>query len=190
MQRKTLEKRLVLKKSVRNFISRVLITIILFLTGLIFIKQYPNLKTIIRENIYEKSFKFTKTKKLYQKYFGNILSLENITPEEQPVFDEKLNYSKKTAYKDGVELIVSNNYMVPVLESGIVIYIGEKKDYGSTIVLEQVDGIDVSYSNINISSLKLYDYVEKGKLLGEAKDNKIYLTFQKNGEYLDYQKYL
>lgn len=190
MQRKTLKKKLVLKKNIRNFISRTLLAIIIFLLGLISIKQYPQIKQSIIENVYEKSFKFTKAKKLYQKYFGNIFSTDKLTPEEQPVFNETLNYTKQVAYKNGVELSVSKNYMVPILESGIVIYIGDKKDYGSTIIIEQTDGIDVSYSNINSSNIKLYDYVEKGHLLGDVKTDKLYLVFQKDGEYLDYKKYI
>ena len=38
--------------------------------------------------------------------------------------------------------------------------------------------------------MKLYDYVEKGELLGETNNNTLFLTFQKNGEYLDYKKYI
>ena len=78
---------------------------------------------------------------------------------------------------------------MPLLESGVVVYIGEKESLGHTIIVEQVDGIDTYYSNIN-SNIKLYDYVEKGELLGEAKDNTLFLTFQKNGEYLDYKEFI
>ena len=38
--------------------------------------------------------------------------------------------------------------------------------------------------------MKLYDYIEKGSLIGEAKDEKIYLVFSKEGKYLDYKKYI
>ena len=58
--------------------------------------------------------------------------------------------------------------MVPILESGIVLYIGEKENYGQTIIIEQIDGVEVYYSNIN-SNVKLYDYIEKGNLLEYAK---------------------
>ena len=34
------------------------------------------------------------------------------------------------------------------------------------------------------------DYVEKGKLLGEAQDEKLYLVFQKDGSYLNYKEYI
>ncbi len=190
MQQKTVKKKLVLKSSIRNFITRVLLAIIVFLIGLILIKQNPNLKTTFIKNIYEKNFKFTKAKQLYQKYFGNILAIEKMVKEEQAVFNENLNYSKKENYKDGVALTVENKYMVPVLESGIVVFIGQKEGYDNCVVIEQINGIDVTYGNISTSNIKLYDYIEKGKLLGEVKSNKLYLIFQKDGQNLDYKKYI
>ncbi len=190
MERKTVKKKLVLKRSVRNFLTRFLLTIIIFLIGLILIKKDPNLKPTFIKNIYEKTFKFTKAKELYEKYFGNILAIEKIVKEDSAVFDEKLAFINEEAYLDGVALEVKNNYMVPILESGIVVFIGQKEGYGDAIVIEQIDGIDVTYANVNITNIKLYDYVEKGKLLGEAKSNKFYLVFQKDGQYLDYKKYI
>lgn len=122
--------------------------------------------------------------------FGSIVPIEKIVKEETPVFSEKLTYSTSNAYKDGVALSVSKNYMVPSLQSGIVVFIGEKEEYGSTIIIEQIDGIEVFYSNVTTDNLKLYDYIEKGSLLGEAKTNKIYLVFSKDGKYLNYKDYI
>jgi len=187
---KRIEEKLVLKKSVRKLLSKILLTIIVFLIGMISLKMNPTLKETLRENIYEKSFKFTKTKTLYEKYFGNILSMDKVIKEEKPVFSENLSYVSSKPYKNGVELSVSSNYMVPNLESGIVVFIGEKENYGNTIIIEQIDGIDTFYGNINSNNIKLYDYIEKGELLGESKNSTLYLAFQKNGEYLDYKKYL
>lgn len=186
--KKTVKKRLVLKKHIKIFISKCLITIILVLIGLITIKQNIKYKNIIINNIYNRNIKFTKFKSLYQKYFGNILSIDNIIKEEK-VFNEKITYTKKSKYKDGVVLNVNNNYMVPALESGIIIFVGEKDNY-KTIIVEQINGIDVSYSNIEGTNIKLYDYIKKGQLLGECKSNKLYLTFQKEGNYLNYKDYL
>ena len=75
--------------------------------------------------------------------------------------------------------------MVPCLESGIVVYIGNKDDYGQTVIIEQENGIDVFYSNISNDNIKLYDYIEKGEYVGQTKTNKLYLVFQKNGTVLD-----
>lgn len=186
---KRIEERLVLRKEIKLLFSKLLISIIVFLIGMILVKDNPNMKNILKENIYENSFKFVKTKKLYEKYFGKYLSLEKEVKEEA-VFSEKLNYLKEDNYQDGVNLSVSNNYMVPILESGIVVFIGEKENLGNTVIIEQIDGIDTYYGNIEPNNLKLYDYVEKGELLGEVKSNKLYLAFQKDGKFLDYKKYI
>lgn len=188
--RKVVKKKLVLKKSIRHFMTRVLLTVIIFLVGMILVKSDAHIKSSILKNVYDTNFKFIEIKKLYQKYFGNILSIDQLALDEKQVFQEKLTYQQANRYLDGVKLKVSDNYMVPALESGIVIFMGEKEGYGNTIVIEQVDGIDVYYSNLLTDGIKLYDYVEKGKLLGEAQDNKLYLVFQKDGSFLDYQEYI
>ncbi len=188
--RKTVKKKLVLKKNVRNFITRALITVIIFLIGMILVKSDSSIKNGILKQVYDTNFKFTKIKSVYEKYFGNILSVDKLAIDEKQVFQESLSYQKANSYLDGVKLKVSENYMVPVLESGIVIFMGEKDGYGNTVVIEQVDGIDVYYSNISTDGIELYDYVEKGKLLGEAQDEKLYLVFQKDGSYLDYKEYI
>ena len=188
--RKYVKKKLVLKKSVRNFITRVLIVVIIFLVGMILVKSNSKAKNSILKQVYDTNFKFTKVKEIYQKYFGNILSIDKLALEDKQVFQEELTYQKSKSYLDGVKLQVNDNYMVPALESGIVIFMGEKEGYGNTIVIEQIDGIDVYYSNISSDGIKLYDYVEKGTLLGEAEDNQLYLVFQKDGSFLDYKKYI
>ena len=186
--RKYVKKKLVLKKSVRNFITRVLIVVIIFLVGMILVKSNSKAKNSILKQVYDTNFKFTKVKEIYQKYFGNILSIDKLALEDKQVFQEELTYQKSKSYLDGVKLQVNDNYMVPALESGIVIFMGEKEGYGNTIVIEQIDGIDVYYSNISSDGIKLYDYVEKGSALGEVENNLLYLVFKKDGKVLSYEK--
>jgi len=188
-QRKVKEK-LVLKTSVKVFISKLMLTIIVFLIGMIITKNNSSMKEKLNEIIYEKSFKFTSLKTTYEKYFGNILSLNKVVKTTQPVFSEKLNYEKIEKYENGAKLTVTDNYMVPALESGVVVYVGTKEPYGQAIIVEQIDGIDTMYANINSNNLKLYDYVEKGNLLGETIGKDLFLVFQKNGNYLDYKEYI
>lgn len=187
---KKVEKRLVLKKSVRKFINRCLIVIILFLGCLIMVKNNNSFKSKIIDYVYSDSFKFTKLRSIYEKYFGKILSADKVVPEEKKVFNEKISYNSANVYKDGVKLAVSSNYMVPTLESGIVVFMGEKEGYGNTIIIEQIDGIDVWYSNIKSNQVKMYDYVEKGSMLGEVSGDTFYMVFQKDGNYLNYKDYI
>ena len=182
------ERRLVLKPHIKRFIKRTMLSIIIILIGLIVSKNNPKLKDILKENIFEKSINFNFNKKIYTKYLGKILNKENNKVE--PVFSEKITYQKEEKFQDGVQLTVENNYQVPTLESGVIIYIGDKENYGKTITVEQVDGIITSYTNIDIKNYKLYDYVEKGDIIGMTFNNKLIISFQKEGKYLDYQKYI
>ncbi len=178
-----MKERLVLRKEIRKTLYKLLLSIIIFLIGMILSKT--SLKETIKTKFYEDSLPFQKLKNTYNKYLGKIIKVE----KTQEVFNETLSYNKISKYKNGVKLNVSDNYMVPILESGVVVFIGEKEDYNNTIIVEQVDGIDVFYGNIKGNNIKLYDYVEKGELLGEA-NKELYLVFQKDGKYLDYKKYI
>ena len=180
-------KKKVVKKKTMSIINRVMLTTVVFLIGLIVSRNNTQVKEFINKNIYTPTFKFVDAKKLYNKYFGKYVGEKEETKE---VFTEKISYSDLNVYKDGVKLKVSQNYLVPALESGIVIFMGEKEGYGNTLIIEQINGVDVWYSNIDIKDVKMYDYVEKGALIGESTDDKIYLLFQKNGEFLSYKEYI
>ena len=178
-----MKEKLVLRKEIKIILSKLLLSIIIFLIGMILVKT--EFKETIKTKLYEESLPFQKLRNTYNKYLGKIIKVEKTTP----VFNETLEYNKISKYKDGVKLNVSDNYMVPILESGVVVFIGEKEDYKNTIIVEQIDGIDTFYGNIKANNIKLYDYVEKGELLGEA-NNELYLVFQKDGVYLDYKEYI
>ena len=180
-------------KYLRNLILRCFSVVIIFLIMAIVSKSNPTYKDLIVSNIYEKNISFAKIKKIYQKYLGGIApleKLENVTDPLTPVFKEEIEYSEETIYHDGVKLTVSNNYLVPIIEEGLVIYIGEKENYGNVVIIEGIDGVDIWYGNIEKISTKLYDYVEKGNYLGTTKDNVLYLAYQKDGKFLDYKQYL
>ena len=36
----------------------------------------------------------------------------------------------------------------------------------------------------------MYDYIEEGTLLGETKDNYLYMVFAKEGKFLNYKDYI
>ncbi len=172
-------------------LNHILISGVLLLVCLCVMKIEPDFKTWIDKQVYHTNFSFAKINETYEKYFGSIFPLPTIdTDGTKPVFDEKLVYQSKEPYKEGVKLVVSQNYLVPVLESGIVVFIGNKDNYGKTIIVQQVNGIDLWYVGVENNNLKIYDYIEKGSLLGEAISNEMYLFYQKAGEFLNYQDYL
>ena len=178
------------KKILYGFINRCLLSCLILLIALCVIKINPGIKPLLKENIYDKNISFSKINNEYEKVFGKIYPTVTDDKKIQSVFNENFVYKNKEKYKEGVKLTVDNNYLMPVLESGIVVYIGNKDNYGHTIIIQQVNGIDIWYVGIKNANIKLYDYVEKGNLLGEVDTNILYLFYQKDGKFIDYQEYL
>ncbi|HIR58599.1 MAG TPA: M23 family metallopeptidase [Candidatus Onthousia excrementipullorum] len=175
-----------LKKHIRSFITKVLLTIIVTLILLIGFKTNLDFKSNFNKYVYNTSLPFTDFKALYDKYFLGTKNNDNDTKE---VFNENLVYTDKSMYEDGVKLTVKSNYLVKAIDSGIVVFIGDKDKYGKTVIVQQVNGVDVFYGNVN-SSVNMYDYVEKGSLIGEVIDTNLYLAFQKEGNFVDYKEYI
>ncbi len=178
-------------KYVRNLLLRCMFLITIFLIMAIFYKSNQVFKDYIVTNVYTNHIKFTKIKNIYNKYLGGIIPLEKLEHEiTTPVFKEELEYNNVTKYYDGVLLEVKDKYLVPIISSGMVVFIGDKDNYGKTIIIEGEDGIDIWYGNMENTNVSLYDYVEEGKLLGNTLDNKLYLVYEKDNKYLDYNNYL
>lgn len=177
-----------LKKYFKGLVIRLLIVVLLFLTALIACKSNSQIKDKVYKYLYTEDISFTKIKKIYNKYLGGLLPIKKEVDTEK-VFQEKLKYTDLSVYYDGIKLSVGNNYLVPALQEGMVVFVGDKENYGNTIIVEDLDGIRYWYGNITTSSLKLYDYIEKGSLIGEASTN-LYLVFSKDDNYLNYEKYI
>ncbi len=194
MEYKSVNKYLLKNKKKSSFMSRLLMKlmfcVVLFLALLIVLKYDKSNDKKIYNYITSHNISFAKFNKWFKDKFGDIIPFEKVVKDSvTPVFSEKLSYSEESIYKDGVKLTVDDNYLVPILESGIVVFVGDKEDYGKTVIIEQVNGIDVMYGNLSSVSVNMYDYVNKGEFLGEA-DKTLYLVFSKDGKYLDYKEYI
>ena len=177
------------KFNYRKYINRILFLIVLFLINLIIMKKSTTYKDFIYNKVYNNNFSFAKIKEFYNKYLGGVDSLNKVVKNTTPVFNETLTYKSKSKYLDGVKLEVSTNYLVPIIKEGLVVFLGEKEGYGNVIIIQGVDDINIWYGNMSNTSVKLYDYVEKGSLLGEVSNNTLYLVYEKDGKFLDIEEY-
>jgi stage IV sporulation protein FA len=179
------------KKSLSKYFTKFFITVIITLVLLISLKGNKSFQTFFYNKVYENYFNFSKLNETYQKYFGTSIPFSGLIKNEtKSVFKEDLVYQNKEQYEEGVKLKVGSEYLVPVLNSGMVVFIGDKENYGNTVIIQQIDGKDVWYSNIKNVNVELYDYVEKGSLLGEVNDDTLILVFKKDGKVLDYEEEL
>lgn len=177
-------------KYLRNLMMRCLFLIVIFLVLAILSKSSVEFKNYIYKNIYTDNISFSKIRKIYNKYLGGVVPLKKISNDTYPVFKEKLEYNDISKYLDGVKLEVGDNYLVPVINSGLVLYIGQKDGYNNTVIIEGENGVDIWYGNMSNVSLKLYDYVEAGSLLGEVNNNTLYLVYSEDNDFLNVEDYL
>lgn len=168
-----------------KWLSKVCLVTIITLVALIVIKHNDKAKNTIYDYVYNDNISFAYINKLYKKYLGSNTLFENPL-DTKPVFNEKLVYSNKEKIDEGLKLTVEDNYLVPNLESGLVVFTGTKDNYGNVVIVETVDGIDIWYGNLSNINVKLYDYIDKGSLIGNC-DNTLYLVHKKDGEILDYE---
>lgn|SRR5574344_250622 len=176
-------------KKVKIFVIQILFSIILVLGVLIGSKSSATFKELIKKNVYENNISFGYLNTLYTKYIGSIIPFK-LNIGTTPVFNETLSYKSKNMYLDGASLEVENNYLVPSIQAGLVVFAGDKEGYGSTIIVEGEDGVEVWYGNLSNVSVKLYDYIDAHTYIGTTVDNKLYLVFKKDGNTLNYEDYL
>lgn len=172
-------------KYLRGLAKRTMMCFAFVILVLLISMANETCRNYIKKYLLETNFEFSKISSIYNKYIGKLTD-DNI---EVVSSNQLLEYTKEEKYIDGVKLTVSENYNVNLLESGIVVFIGEKEGYGNTIIVQQSNGIDAWYGNIQNSNVKIYDYIEKGTIIGNA-NNILYLVFQKNGENLNYEDYI
>ena len=174
------------KKSIKNFISKFLLAIIFFLSSIIFININDKNLLLYKEYVLTESLPFTKIKGWYEELFGEVLPKDD---NNKMVIKGHLVYKNIENYKDGEVLTLTTNTLINSLQSGIVVYCGEKDDYKNTVIIQGIDGVDIWYGNLTNVSVKLYDYVEKDKLIGETNSDLLYLVIKKDNNFLKYEDY-
>ena len=176
-------------KYAKNLISRVLITVIFVLGSIIFTNISGDNKALYQKYVLEDSLEFTKINELYQSVFGDVdIAKKDNNTDSEVVFGD-VSYTNIEPFKNGVKLTVGMNEAISVITSGIVVFIGEKDDLGNTVIIQGNDGVDIWYSNITDTDISVYDYIEAGSILGSSNSEDIYLTINKDGEFINYEEY-
>jgi hypothetical protein len=154
-------------KLLKNIISK-LFTIVIFSMIVIIISNYsPKFKNFLINDVLNKTMDFSWFNSRVNKVTNVFKNKETI-----PVIKEVNTCSK---YKDGIKCL--NNGNVILKSSGIVTFIGEKEGYNNTVIIQQSDGLYAWYGNIN-ESVKLYDYLESGSVIGSSENEYYYVLLK------------
>lgn len=177
------------KKLIFTLLNQILICAVLFLVALIATKS-KTYKEQIYKYVYSYNLSFAEIEKLYQKHFGELFPTGEKKEKVDPVTSEKLSYESLEEIENGAKLKVGKQASITAFESGLVLFVGEKDGFGSTLILEQVDGVEAWYVGVDVHELSIYDYVEKSSIIASSKEDYISVYFKKKGESVDYKNYV
>ena len=159
------------KKHTNNFIKTLLsklFTIVIFSMLVVTISNYSdNFRNFLINNVFNKTMDFSKINKLVNNV-TNVFKSEEVAP----VMKENESCEK---YLDGIKCINTGNVIVK--DGGIVTYIGAKDGYNNTVIVQQSDGYYAWYGNIK-ESVKLYDYLESGSIIGSSENEYYYVLLK------------
>lgn len=190
MNKKETKKKNFTSKFIYNILVKTLIVVVLFLASLIYIKQSDKNKNNFKSVVYNNSLSFAKIYNVYKKYLGDVIPFKNIFKDNTKlVSSEKLTYKSITKKDNGYLLSISNNYTISSITSGIVIENKKDSNYINMITVQDKNGLNITYGILTDINVKLYDYIEKGEIIGVASD-KLYLSFKKDNKYLSYEEVL
>lgn len=190
MNKKETKKKSFTSKFIYSILVKTLIVVVLFLASLIYIKQSNKNKNNFKNVVYNNSLSFAKIYNVYKKYLGDVIPFKNIFKDNTKlVSSEKLTYKSITKKDNGYLLSISNNYTISSITSGIVIENKKDSNYINMITVQDKNGLNITYGILTDINVKLYDYIEKGEIIGVASD-KLYLSFKKDNKYLSYEEVL
>lgn len=178
------------KRYISNLITRILLTIVFVLFILIMNKYNKSLSAEFKNNLFNKSLNFIKVNDLSQKLLGKDVFYYQGNNESIEVLSNNFDANIKEKFYDSEKMIVSNDLPIGSISSGVVVYIGNKENYGNTIIIQGIDGFNIWYGNIKDVNVSLYDYVEEHNLIGSADGDFIYLLIEKDNKYYTYDEYI
>ena len=160
------------KKSVLKTLLNKLFTVIIFSMLVVIISNYsPKFKSFIVDKVLNSTMDFSFVNKIINKTTS---VFENKSNDTVPVSKE---IEKSIKYKDGVKYLIGEDEEILVKDSGIVTFIGKKDGYDNTIIIQQSNGYYAWYGNVK-ESIKLYDYIESGSVIGTASDEYYYVLLK------------
>lgn len=165
--------------------TKILLCFILILSITIYCKLDDANKTYFKTTFMEKSLSFNKVNAWATKYLGKNILTNPVLDSEKTVFEEK-PVMEYTPYLDGIKVPANEEEVILSKSSGIYVFLGEKEGYGNTLIIQGNNGIDIWYGNITNTSGSLYDYIEKGSVIGVSKGEYYTLAFMKDGKFVSY----
>lgn len=164
-----------------RFMIKTMVLIIICLGIFTFYRINPNNKLF--NAIFIEQIDFSKATKYVNSTILNLLPNFNKTNKSEEV--------SSTIYYQHIEnnIYKKSDNMVTSVDKGTVVLIGNQEILGDYMVVQQQNGVKVTYGNIETMTAALYDVVDKNTTLGTY-NNQLLIIFELNGSEITYEKAL
>ena len=126
-----------------RILSKVLGLTVGVLVCMIILKGNADLRDKVYKKVFQSNFSFAKINEFYKKHFGSSVPLSKEKESTELVSNNTLEYTSKEKYKDGVKLTVKDGSVISLMDSGLVIFKGNKEGYGDTVIVQRPDNVEV-----------------------------------------------
>ncbi|MGM7636527.1 peptidoglycan DD-metalloendopeptidase family protein [Bacillus sp. Hm123] len=183
-----------------RFLFKALASLILVLAVAIMFKQSssPFLEgQAWMKEVMEKEFQFSKAAEWYEKTLGEPLpfTVDGWT-EKEKVVNEQAEYAVPVSGKviedfqtNGKGLMVEAglNEGVKAIKDGTVLFVGQKEEFGQTVIVQHADNSESWYGHVTEPSVQPYEKVAAGSELAQLSPNEqtFYLAIKKDGIFVD-----
>ncbi|WP_062355481.1 M23 family metallopeptidase [Bacillus kwashiorkori] len=150
------------------------------------------------KNVMEKEFQFATVADWYESTFGKPLAL---FPKQNPLTEEKeRSYALPASAKivenfdkdnQGVTIQTVINAPVETIQSGKIIFAGEKETTGKTVIVQHKDNSQAWYGQLSEINVKVYQEVSPGEKLGIVSPSEdeftgqFYFAIKKDEQFID-----
>lgn len=171
------------------FLMKLLASAILvLLVAILFQNQSDKLDSVRNSvtKVMEQEFQFATVSKWYEDTFGEPLVLlpepkDNTVDQDPKDFALPANAKIVKNYdsqNQGIVIETFKDAPVEVVQEGTVEFAGEKEGHGKTVIVQHADGSETWYGQLGDISVKVYQQLKAGDLIGTVSEGAIEATGQ------------
>jgi stage IV sporulation protein FA len=188
------------------FFFKILSSILLFLViAILFRNQsaaFDPARDVVMKTM-DKDFKFATVSNWYESKFGKPLALlpfsgtgdvekKEVAETEfsVPAMGKILENFEKNG--QGIMIETGKGASVKTINEGFVMFAAVKEGLGKTVIVQHADKTETWYANLDEINVKLYEYIEKRKVVGTAGSTgeddtkgKYYFAIKKDDKFID-----
>ncbi|HLR72296.1 MAG TPA: M23 family metallopeptidase [Pseudogracilibacillus sp.] len=195
----SLEKNKQKKNISNNLVLKAFASVALFLSAAFLLHtDTPNLQQP-KEWAYsalQEDFPFAQVNEWYVSKFGSPLSFTpqgdvQLSEEDVPMALPVIGHVVETFTTNGAGIMISpdENTVVSAMSKGVVIFAGNDRNTGKTVVIQHADGSETTYGHLSSIDVHIYQVVHGNETIGTFQPHEqsevVFFSIEKDNQFID-----